>query len=427
MKGHLASLVLALALAAAAVVYRRPLLAWFGGPGAGGPAATAPAHDHDHAAAGAPAAGDDAVSYYTCPMHPSVRREVEGACPLCGMDLVPVTRAEEQGGVVQVDEARRAAVGIRTSPVIRGPMTVAVRAVGRVTYDERRLTDVVLRVGGYVSKLRVATTGQAVTKGETLFTLYSPDLYAAQEEYLLARAALADAGARGDGLVRAAEKKLRLWGLSAAQIARVAARGEPIEDVAFPSPASGVVLDKMIVEGDAVEPGMRLFRIAALDRIWVEAELYEADLRHVARGQLATVELSYLPGRTFTGKVAFIYPYLDPATRTGRVRVELPNRGLELKPDMYATVALAIPLGERVQVPIDAVIYTGPRRLVFVDIGGGKLEPRAITIGAQTDDLVEVVSGLAGGERVVTAGNFLVAAESRLRGATTWTDDRADP
>ena len=336
------------------------------------------------------------------------------------MPLVPVTRTEQQAGAIHIDEGRRAQLGIRTAKVARGPMTLDIRAQGRLVVDETRLHDVTLKIGGYISALAVNATGQRVGKGDLLFTLYSPDLYAAQEEFLIARAnrdaihAVGDT-TRSDALVHASETKLRLWGLDDGQLRAIVATGEPIERLPFRSPASGVVMEKSVVDGDAVTAGQRLFRIADLDQIWVEADVYEADLARIAKGQTAAVTLTYLPGRTFEGKVAFVYPYLDPTSRTGRVRVALGNKGVELKPDMFATVTFALPLGDKLQVPSSAVVYTGPRRLVFVDLGGGQLEPQEVTIGARSGDVVEVLSGLHEGDSIVTSGNFLVAAESRVR------------
>ncbi|MEO8844306.1 MAG: efflux RND transporter periplasmic adaptor subunit [Kofleriaceae bacterium] len=371
------------------------------------------------------------VAYYTCSMHPQVHAEHPGACPICSMPLVPVSQTEQQTGVVRVDEHRRAQLGIRTAKVVRGPMTLDIRAQGRLVVDETRLHDVTLKIGGYVSALAVNATGQRVGKGDTLFTLYSPELYAAQQEYLIARTnrdAMHEAGdaTRSDALVRASETKLELWGLGEDQLRAIVAKGEPIERVPFRSPASGVVMEKSVVDGDAVTAGQRLFRIADLDQIWVEADVYEADLGRIAKGQPATVTLTYLPGRTFEGKVAFVYPYLDPTSRTGRVRIVLPNKGIELKPDMFATVTFDLPLGDRIQIPSSAVIYTGPRRLVFVDLGDGRLEPQEVTIGARSGDLVEVLSGVNEGDSIVTSGNFLVAAESRVRSGGMLSDGGSD-
>ncbi len=367
------------------------------------------------------------ISFYTCSMHPSVREKQPGTCPICSMNLSGVTYDEEESGVIFVDQARRDAIGVRTAKVARAPMSRSIRAVGRVAYDEKRLEDVTLRLGGFISKLHVSETGQPVKKGQLLFALYSPELFAAQQEYLLARESHTDAR-RGDYLVRAAEKKLELWGLSRAQIDALAQRGQPLEDVPFHSPATGYVIEKRVVEGAAVMTGERLFRIAALDRVWVEADVYEADLAVIRKGQRAVVTLSYLPDRTYEGNVAYVYPYVDPMSRTGKVRFELPNDKLELRPDMYATVAFQIELGPRLQVPISAVVYTGPRRLVFLDLGEGRLRPQEVTLGARNEDNVEVIRGLREGQTVVASGNFLIAAESRIRSnAKFWTEERAGP
>ena len=373
-------------------------------------------------ALGADGGGAEPTAYYTCSMHPSVHAHEPGTCPVCSMNLTPVTKADEQSGVVQLDEARQRAVGVRTEKVVKAPLTLDLRAVGKLTYDETRLQDVVLKVGGFMSGLRITATGQPVKKGDPLFQLYSPELYAAQQDYLLARSsreALGGAG-RGDELVRAAETRLSLLGVSADQIQTIAKTGVPIEKLTFSAPASGYVIEKNVVEGAAIHAGDRVFRIAALDKVWVEADVFEADLGRIAKGQAATIALSYIPDRTFDGKVTFVYPYLDPNARTGRVRIELPNAGLELKPDMYANVTFHLVLADRLQIPTSAILYTGPRRIVLVDLGGGRLGPREVKIGAQAGDRAEVLSGLQEGEAVVTAGNFLIAAESRIRSSGTF-------
>jgi multidrug efflux pump subunit AcrA (membrane-fusion protein)/nitrogen fixation protein FixH len=371
---------------------------------------------------GGPGTGSDEVAYYTCSMHPTVHAHEPGKCPICSMDLQAVTKADQQAGAVDLDPARQKALGVRTESARRAPMSLDLRAVGKLAYDETRLHDVVLKVGGYISNLRVTATGQPVKQGDTLFEIYSPELYAAEQDYLLARSsrdALGGAG-RGDQLVRAAETKLALFGLTRGQIDQIAGSGTPIEKLAFAAPASGYVIEKMIVDGAAIHAGDRVFRIAPLDKVWVEAQVFEHDLPYVAKDQPATVTLSYLPGRTFDGKVNYVYPYLDPTTRTGRVRIELPNPGLELKPEMYANVMFHVPLGDRLQIPSSAILYTGPRKIAIVAIGEGKLVPREIHTGAQSGDRVEVVDGLADGDAVVVEGNFLIAAESRIRASDTF-------
>lgn len=366
------------------------------------------------------ATGSDNVAYYTCPMHPSVHAQEPGNCPICSMDLTPVMRSEEHDGMVRVDETRRRELGVRTEKALKAPFAIDIRAVGKLAYDESRLSDVVLKVNGYVSGLRVTAMGMPVRKGQILFQLFSPELFAAQQDYLLARSTRQALGGTSDDLVKAAELKLSLMGLAPDQIQAIAKSGVPVEKLSFVAPASGYVIEKTVVEGAAIKAGDRVFRLAALDKIWVEADVFEADLGRITKGQIATVTLSYIPDRTFEGKVTFIYPYLDPNSRTGRVRLELPNTGLELKPDMFANVTFHVSLGDRIQIPVSAILYTGPRRIVIVDLGGGKLVPREVKIGAQTAERAEVISGLSEGEAVITSGNFLIAAESRIRSSGTF-------
>lgn len=320
---------------------------------------------------------------------------------------------QADGGAIHIDPARRRQLGITTAPVTRGALDVAIRAAGKLTYDESRLTDVVLKVSGYVSDLRVRAVGQAVAKGEPLLRVYSPELFAAEQDFLVARRSGAAIG--GDALVRAAETRLGLLGATPAQIRAIAERDAPLEALTLGAPATGVIIEKTVVEGDAASAGQRLFRIAALDRVWVEADVFAADLARVTPGLAAEVVLG--DAAPLAGKVAIIYPFLDAQTRTGRVRIELANPGLSLKPDMYARVTFTVTLADRLSVPRAAVVYPGPRRVVFVEQADGALVPREVTLGADAGDRVEITHGLADGDVVVTSGNFLVAAESRLRGA----------
>jgi membrane fusion protein, copper/silver efflux system len=373
------------------------------------------------------------IDHYTCSMHPSVKQQTPGKCPICGMDLIPVTKAQQEQGVVLIDEGRRQLIGVRTAPVIEGPMQRAFRAVGHVTYDESAMTDVTLKVGGFITKLLVSRTGQHVNKGQPLFLLYSPDLYGAEQDFLLANqgAATAPAGAGGglsrlEMLGRASRQRLHLLGLSDGQIDAMAKKGVPSESISIPSPASGFVIEKDVVEGASVEAGMRLYRIAALNKVWVEAEVYEADLARVQVGQDASVTLDYLPGRSYEAKVSYIYPYLNPEARTGRVRVELMNKDLELRPGMYASVTLSSGLSPRLQVPAAAVVYTGPRRLVFVDLGEGRFRPQEVRLGTEANGMYEVLAGLAAGDRVATSGVFLIAAEARISTAAKYWDRAPD-
>lgn len=376
--------------------------------------------------ASAPSAAPDEVEYYTCPMHPSVKQEQPGKCPICSMDLTPVTKREIESGVVMVDDVRRQKIGVKTAAIDRRTVREDITTVGRVVYDEEKQHDITLKIGGYVEKLLVDETGQQVSKGQLLFQLYSPELYAAQIEYLQAKKTQQALGASefSDALLRSARRRLELWDLSAKQIDDLEARGTATDRMPFLSPAGGYVIEKHVVEGAKVDAGMTVYRIADLDEIWVEADVYEADLPTIAIGQGATVTLPYVPGKSFAGAVGFIHPNLDKSSRTGRVRVELKNPGLELKPEMYASVALHTAEREMLALPESAVIYTGPRRLVFVDLGEGRLKPVAVKLGGKRDGFFEVLEGLAAGDVVVTSGNFLIAAESRLKGAAEyWAGD----
>ena len=308
------------------------------------------------------------------------------------------------------------------------------RALGRVTYDESALTDVNLKVRGWITHLYVNELGQRVARGQPLFAMYSPELYNAEQDFLVANggsrsnATTDEAGApRVASFARAARKRLNLLGLSDAQIDSVAAKGEPLENIDVPSPASGFVIEKDVVEGAAIEAGMRLYRIAALNKVWVEADVYEADLAHLQLGQPARVTLDYLPGSAYDAKVSYVYPYLEGGARTGRVRIELANKQLELRPGMYANVELASNLGLHLQVPASAIVYTGPRRLVFVDLGEGRFKPQEVRVGIEADGMYEVFEGLHAGDQVATSGVFLIAAEARISTAAKyWDSDPAD-
>jgi Cu(I)/Ag(I) efflux system membrane fusion protein len=415
-----------------AIVFRGPLSAWFGNkaPSAVGAAMPSASNQGAH---GMPASRSGEIDHYTCSMHPSVKQAGPGKCPICGMDLIPVSKEQQAQGVVLIDEGRRQLIGVRTSAVTEGPLRSSFHAVGHVAYDESAFTDVNLKVRGWITKLLVNETGQRVARGQTLFTIYSPELYNAEQDFLLANRGSGmgsiqdDAGApRALSFARAARKRLNLLGLSDAQIDGIAAQGEPQENTAIASPAAGFVIEKDVVEGASVEAGMRLFRIAALNKVWVEADVYEADLAQVRVGQPAKITLDYLPGQTYDAKVSYVYPYLETGARTGRVRIELANKQLELRPGMYASVELASDKGSRVQVPASAVVYTGPRRLVFVDLGEGRFRPQEVHVGTEADGMFEVLAGLQIGDMVATSGVFLIAAEARISTAAKYWDSEPD-
>ena len=361
---------------------------------------------------------------FQCPMAEGQPRWIQkpetADNPYLGRKMATCGNTNEWRGIqpsesfeVTLDEAHRQLIGVRTEKARLAPMTDSIRAIGKITYDESALSDVSLKVRGWVKHLYVTKTGQRVQRGQPLFTLYSPEIYAAEQDYVLSLRG--HPGLDAGGLLAApARQKLHLLGLTDAQLDALAKSQTPVEDVPFFAPASGFVIEKNVVEGTAIEAGQQLYRIAALGDVWVEAEVYEGDFAHVSVGQKAKITLDYVPGKSWDASVGYVYPYLDDKSRTGRVRVVLKNTDLDLRPGMYATVSLEIDLGTRLQVPVSAVVYTGPRRLVFVDRGGGRFAVRVVTLGAQANGMYEVLSGLQPDETVVTTGAFLVAADARL-------------
>jgi Cu(I)/Ag(I) efflux system membrane fusion protein len=279
---RLVSIALAASLAALAVVFHRPLVAWFSGESMAGPSgANGAAGEAGTVASRAHVASGMAgeIDHYTCSMHPSVKEAAPGKCPICGMDLIPVTKEEEQKGVVMIDDVRRQLIGVRTEPVVEAPMHKDFRVVGHVTYDESSLADVSLKVHGWITKLYVNETGQKVTRGQALLSLYSPELYNAEQDFILAARGAAAPVTTGTGpggvesLARAARLRLHLLGLDDGQIEALAKAGAPSESVPIASPASGFVIEKNVVEGASVDAGMRLYRIAALTKVWIEAQV----------------------------------------------------------------------------------------------------------------------------------------------------------
>lgn len=361
---------------------------------------------HDH---GEGIGDDDEIAYWTCSMHPSVQEADPGACPICSMDLTPVTRGQLESGAVLVDAVRRQRYGVRTAAVERRALVVEVDAVGSVTWDASRLRDVTLRAEAWVERLHVDEPGEPVRRGQALATLYSPAVYAAERELL---------ATQGTPLEAAARDRLRLLGLQTEQIEAVLASGEARDTVALLAPISGVVVDRDVVEGAHRSAGSRLFRIAALDRVWIEAELYEDDLELVGPGAEATIRRAGAP--PVSGTVERVEPWVERATRRATVRVVADNPDGAWTPGQYVDMALRADLGEGLSVPAEAVIFTGRRRIVFVDEGEDRLVPRDVDLGRRAGDWFEVRDGLAEGDQVVRSGTFVVAAESRIRAAETY-------
>jgi multidrug efflux pump subunit AcrA (membrane-fusion protein) len=331
-----------------------------------------------------------------------------------GMDMVPVYEGEEETQMITVDPATVQKMGVRTAVVTKGPLRRVIRTVGTIDYNETALADVTTKFRGWIEKLYVDSTGKQVHKGEPLFDIYSPDLYNAQSEYVLAL----NQGGTG-GLKASARQKLRLFDVSEDQIAQLEKTRQPQRTLRVDAPIDGIVVEKNAVQGQMVEAGMRLYRLADLGIVWVQSQIYEQDLSLLKLGQEAEVSLSYLPDRKFRGRITYIYPTVDEKTRTARVRMEFHNPGLFLKPGMFATVELHAELEpEALLVPDTSILRSGDKNTVFVALEGGKFEPRNATIGARSEnDQIQILSGLKEGERVVTSGQFMLDSESQLREA----------
>jgi multidrug efflux pump subunit AcrA (membrane-fusion protein) len=390
-----------------------------------------PAGDHSQHQAAKPAApGERKILYWYDPMHPQYKSDKPGTAPDCGMDLVP-KYADEQpaanmpAGTVMVPADKQQLIGVRTAVVQRERLRRQIRTTGQVITDESRIAHVHVKVPGYIEQVYVDYVGQAVKKGQPLFTLYSPDLLSTQQEYLIARrgantlggAPFKEVSDGANSLLNAARERLKLWDISDEQIKKLDETGQAQRAMIFYSPITGVVLERKAFPHTAVNPDTELYTVADLSTIWVTADIYEYEVPYVREGQRAQMQLSYYPGKTWNGVVKFIYPTADPMTRTVKARLEFPNPNLALKPQMFADVQLNVDYGTQVLVPQEAVLNSGREQYVFVAREGNHFEPRPVTIGAQIEGKVAVLSGLKPGETVVSSGNFLIDSESRLKSA----------
>jgi Cu(I)/Ag(I) efflux system membrane fusion protein len=350
-----------------------------------------------------------------------------------GMDFIPVYEDELAGAastvegraVVALSPERRQLLGIRSEQVREELIEHVIRTVGRITPDETRIHHIHTKYDAYVERLYVDFTGKFVKKGDRLVALFSPELLATQEEYLLAlhardRLAASDlpgVAKGGADLLAATRERLLLWDVAPEDIDAIGRAGKPQRAIDLHSDISGYVLQKNAIQGMRVMQADTLFDIADLSHLWVLADVYVSDLAAIRLGMRAEVSAAYLPGQTWRGPVTYIAPTVDEKTRTVKVRVEVDNRAAALKPDMYADVLLKADLGRGLVVPASAVIDAGDRKLVFLDRADGRLEPRRVEIGAALPEGVQVLSGLARGDRVVTSANFLLDSESSLKAA----------
>lgn len=381
----------------------------------------------------------DQASFYTCPMHPTVRSDKPGSCPICGMTLVKKTASMPAGAATQIansakldpgaavvtlSPSQRALANVKTVQVAVTTSATEVVANGRVTFDERRVAQVTSYTAGRIEQLYVNFTGDSVVRGRAVATIYSPDLYATQQEYLLAlgnrermrSAGFAQARTAAGDLVDSTRRRLQLFGMSTAQIDRLASGGKPFFTTTIIAPVSGIVTQKLVVPQQYVAQGQALFQVTDLSTVWVEADVYEQDLSKIAIGQRVSVTAAALPGVTLPGTVAFVQPIVTGEGRTTRVRVELPNRNLQLKPDMYVSVRLFGGTGRAaLTVPPTAILDRGQQQFVWVEVSPGNFSPRQVTVGARTPERVEILSGLNAGDMVAVEGGFLLDSEAQLR------------
>ncbi len=365
---------------------------------------------------------------YTCSMHPFIIREKPGLCPVCGMELIkkiqeasaPVAQTAEQ---VSLSPAQRVMANVAVTEATTESLNKEINAVGIVQYDQSRQARVTAWVAGRIDKLYLNSVGAMVSKGSPVAELYSPDLVATQEEYLLAlksrdqlkNSSFPSIAQQGEGLVASAKERLKLMGVSNAQIARVEKSGKPEIRLAISSPFSGIVIEKMVQQGQYVAAGELLFNIADLSRVWVELELYENEFSNIRIGQEVAIRSQSSPGSVFTGRIAFLYPFLDPKTRTLKARVEMANPGMKLKPEMFVSAIIHIPLQSAVVIPLTAVIDTGKRQVVWVERSPGLFEARDVEVGQRNSLMVQILSGIKQGERVAVSGAYLIDSESQLK------------
>jgi RND family efflux transporter MFP subunit len=379
---------------------------------------------------GEPPAPDDHAHWYTCGMHPWVLLPKPGDCPVCHMKLVPVD-PNKLSGEVNISPIMTQDIGVRVAPVTVGPVTRSIRTVGVVDYDETAVRDVNIKIAGWIEKLYVNATGQPVEKGQALFSIYSQELFTTQEEYLRAYKSRARPSAtapdtqgaetdtaRWDAeLLAAVRKRLEYFDISDEQIKELERSGKSTKTMVLRSPFRGLVVTKNVVEGMKVDPGMQLYRIADLSRVWVMVTLYEHQLPYVQTGQQVVMTLPYIPGPTIKGTVTFVYPVLNQDLRQVKMRVEVDNPDLLLKPGMYANVEIHSKLADgKTLIPREAVIDTGERQVVLVSLGEGRFDVRPVKLNVEADGgMVQVLDGVKQGDMVVVSGQFLLDSEARYR------------
>ena len=378
------------------------------------------------------------VLYYVDPMHPAYTSDKPGVAPDCGMALEPVyadqqpvtsgaalDEADMPPGAIHVSPERQQLIGVTFATVGWDEGTRSIRSVGRVTFDETRVAHVHTRIEGWIETVFVNFTGDVVKQGEPMLTIYSPEMLASQQELLLAARArdlmrnnpLASAAQHGDSLFQAAKRRLEFWQLSESQIQQVLVTGQPIRSVTLNAPASGFVTERKAFPNQKVTPDSDLYTITDLGRIWIVADVFESDIASIKPGAAAYVMFPAGGTPSIAAKVNYIQPQVDPVTRTLKVRLDANNPGLRMKPEMFVTVEFGVARAKQLVVPAGAVLDTGDRQTLFVDLGNGYLEPRQVVAGDRVGDRVAITRGVSAGERVVASGTFLIDSESQLKAA----------
>jgi membrane fusion protein, copper/silver efflux system len=368
------------------------------------------------------------ILYWYDPMHPAYKADKPGIAPDCGMALVPKYADKEEStpmavGTVTLSAEQQAQAGVRTVVVRRAPLTREVRTTAEIVADESRITKIHLKTSGFIERVFANSVGQLVRRGDPLFTLYSPDLVAAEEEYLIARrgnttlasAPFEEIRQSATSLLTSARQKLKLFDVSASQIEQLEKTGKVAHELTFYSPASGFVTSRNAYSQTSITPETELYTVSDLSSVWANADIFESEVPFVHVGQKVTLSLSYYPGRTYTGVISHIYPTVDPQTHTVKARIQLSNPRFALKPQMFADAILHVNYGRPLLIPQEAVLDAGTTQQVFVVHSGGVFEPRRVIVGPTVDGQVAVLSGLKEGEVVVSSGNFLLDSESRLK------------
>jgi len=341
----------------------------------------------------------------------------------------------EEAPTIEISPEKQQLIGVKIATASVQPLKKIIRTVGLIEYDQQKVYSVNAKIEGWIERLFVNYTGMYVKKGEPLAEIYSPELWATQQEFInvvrWAKRAQAKEGSKqsatqsefgvmiskdADNLVEAARQRLKLWDISDDQIRKIEASETPIRTLMLYSPVSGYVMQKTAVQGMKIMPGEKLFDVADLSTIWITADIYEYELPLLKMGDTAMIQLSYFPGRQFSSKIDYIYPTLSGETRTAKARFSIPNPGMQLKPQMFTNVEIQISLGNKLAVPEDAVIDTGLRQVVYLDKGQGYFEPKEVRIGIRAEKLVEITAGLKAGDKVAAAANFLIDSEAKLKG-----------